>query len=83
MDMIVGDVFEDLGDRDIEQASSIHLGTCPHCSCPHLFLMDESGDAFAEVVLDAEILQEMAAVFRSLLADARLAEANGNDREDH
>jgi hypothetical protein len=83
MDVISGDVLDDLGDRDIEVAASIRLGTCPHCSCPHLFLLDCDGEAFAEVVLDAEILREMAAVFKSLLADARLAEGNGNDREDH
>lgn len=80
---ISGDVFEDLGDRDIEIGASVRLGACPSCLHPHLFFLDADGNAFAEVVLDHQILREIAAAFQSFLADSRLSAANGNDREEH
>lgn len=82
-ELVSGNVMDDLGDRTIERAAGMRLGACHECLHPHLFLLDVYGDAFAEMVLDDEVLQGVVAVLQSFLADSRLAAANGNDREEH
>lgn len=69
---------EFVGEReDIEQAAGIRLGACPSCQHPHLFLVDENGDAFAEVVLDQDVLRELVAAIKTLVSGG----GNGDDRE--
>lgn len=45
--------------HDIEQADSIRIGMCPNCSRPHLLMLDEDGDIFAEAVISPEIGREL------------------------
>ena len=70
----------DLGERDIEMAAGLRLGTCANCQLPHLFLLDQNGDAFAEVVLDEEVLRELGDALLSM-ADSQSVKTNGDDRE--
>lgn len=54
------ELFRGMGERSgIELAAGMRLGSCGQCSLPHLFLLDENGDAFAEVVMDADIMREL------------------------
>lgn len=52
---------------DIEQASAIRIGMCPNCSLPHLLLLDEEGDIFAEAVISPEIGRELVEALQSAL----------------
>lgn len=45
--------------HDIEQAAAIRIGMCPNCSRPHLLMLDEDGDIFAEAVISPEIGREL------------------------
>ena len=44
---------------DIEQADSIRIGMCPTCSRPHLLMLDEDGDIFAEAVINSVVGREL------------------------
>jgi hypothetical protein len=40
---------------EIKQADAIRIGMCPHCKFPHLLLLDEHDEVFAEAVISVEI----------------------------
>lgn len=44
---------------EIKQADSIRLAMCPECDRPHLLLLDEHGDPFAQIVLSDEVGVEL------------------------
>jgi len=45
--------------RDVEQADRIRIVECDHCDYPHLLLVDEDGDVFAEAVFGDEAVRQM------------------------
>ena len=53
--------------RDVEQADGIRIGYCAHCNAPHLLLLDENGEVFAEAVIDASWGLKMIEALRKAL----------------
>ena len=53
--------------RTVEQADGIRIGYCAHCNAPHLLLLDENGEVFAEAVIDASWGLKMIEALRTAL----------------
>ena len=44
---------------EIKQADAIRIGMCSHCKYPHLLLLDEHDEVFAEAVVGPEIGKQL------------------------
>jgi hypothetical protein len=53
--------------REVEQADGIRIGYCATCNMPHLLLLDENGEVFAEAIIGASWGLQMIEALRAAL----------------